>query len=143
MSIILVQTLAMGLGDAEGLVTERIPKQEVRHPLSLWTNCVRISLVLFGLRMAHKMFYSQHPVLKKKKTHAPNPVTGKGHSVRFASYTLLIHPNKCLWLPVVYQALGHVQDKCDEDDKDTRASDPPTHLGCVVKLSSLELLVLQ
>lgn len=58
MSIILVQTLAVGLGDAEGLMTERIPKQEVRHPLSPWTNCVRISLVLFGLRMAHKMFYS-------------------------------------------------------------------------------------
>lgn len=63
----------MGLGDAEGLVTERIPKQEVRHPLSLWTNCVRISLVLFGLRMAHKMFYGQHPALKKKKNTRPKP----------------------------------------------------------------------
>lgn len=48
----------MGLGDAEDLMTEKIAKQEVRHPLSPWTNYVRISLVLFGLRMAHKMFYS-------------------------------------------------------------------------------------
>lgn len=64
-SIILVQTLAMGLGDAEDLMTEKIAKQEVRRPLSPWTNCVRISLVPFGLRMAHKMFYSRHPALEK------------------------------------------------------------------------------
>eukprot|EP00069_Balaena_mysticetus_P007617 bmy_19311T0 len=65
MSFILPHTLAVGPGDTKGPVTERIPKQEMKHPLSPWTTDVRISPVLSGLRMAHKMFYSQHPALKK------------------------------------------------------------------------------
>lgn len=55
----------VGQGDTEGLMTERVPEQEMKHPLSARTNDVRISPVLSGLRMAHKMFYSRHPALKK------------------------------------------------------------------------------
>lgn len=54
-------------------MTQRIPKQEMKHPLSAQTNDVRISLVLSGLRMAHKMFYSQHPALKKQTHPKPSP----------------------------------------------------------------------
>lgn len=135
MSITVIHILAVGLGDTGGPMTERIPKQEMKHPLSPWTKDVRISPVLSGLRIAHKMFYSQHPVLKKKYTHTPNPVPGKGHSVGFASHTLSIHCNKHLQLPVVYQTLGHLHDKMI---KVTEA----THFGGGVRPSVLKLLVL-
>lgn len=73
MSIIVIHILAMGLGDTGGPMTERIPKQEMKHPLSPWTKDVRILPVLSGLRIAHKMFYSQHPVLKKYTHPKPSP----------------------------------------------------------------------
>ena len=39
---------------------------------------------------------------------------------------LSIHPNACLWLPVVYQALGHVGDNHGKNDKDAGPPDLST-----------------
>lgn len=112
--------------DTEGLMTERIPKQEMKHPLSPWTNDVRISPVLSGLRMAHKMFSSRHPALKKYTRPKPR------HRQRSLCWICVTYSfNSSQQMPLVacfVQALGHVQDK---DDKDTEAPDH-SYLGVVL-----------
>lgn len=82
--------------DTKGLMTERIPKQEMKHPLSPWTNDVRISPVLSGLRMAHKMFCNRHPALKQYTS--PKP----GHRQRSLRWICVIYSfNSSQQMPLV------------------------------------------
>ena len=94
--------LAVGLGDTEVLWRKEFQSRKWNtqyHPGLMTSEYHRCSWRSEWLTKCSRV-----GILPWKITHTLNPVSGKGHSVGFASQMLSIYPNTCPWLPVVYQA---------------------------------------